>query len=94
MIKKIARRSWSDPKSMQKAVSVYEKVLEFQPRAVGINRMRAPCISLEEKLDKYMEKLRLLHEIDGRNHDYLSDLAQCVIDNDLIDQTIGKEIES
>ena len=35
-----------------------------------------------------MAKLRLLHEIDGQNRDYLTDLALCIIDNDLIDQTL------
>ena len=39
-------------------------------------------------LNKYIAKLRLLHEIDGENQDYLTDLAQCIIDNDLIEQTI------
>ncbi len=39
-------------------------------------------------LNKYIAKLRLLHEIDGDNQDYLTDLAQCLIDNDLIEQTI------
>jgi serine/threonine protein kinase len=39
-------------------------------------------------LAKYKAELHLLHEIDGENHDYLTDLAKCVIDNDLIDQTM------
>ena len=39
-------------------------------------------------LHKYMEKLRLLHEIDGRNYDYLKDLAQCMIDNDLVEEAM------
>ena len=40
------------------------------------------------ELQKYMAKLRLLHELDGANHDYLTDLARCVIDNDLIEKTL------
>jgi tetratricopeptide (TPR) repeat protein len=88
VIKKIAQAFLVRSEVNAEAVSVYEKVLEFQPRAVGINRMLSTVYLTRGELDKYMEKLRLLHEIDGKNHDYLSDLAQCVIDNDLIDQTI------
>jgi tetratricopeptide (TPR) repeat protein len=88
IIKKIAQAFLVRSEVNAEAVSVYEKVLEFQPRAVGINRMLSTVYLTRGELDKYMDKLRLLHELDGTNHDYLSDLAQCVIDNDLIEETI------
>ncbi|HMK35264.1 MAG TPA: protein kinase [Desulfomonilaceae bacterium] len=88
IIKKIAQSFLVRSEVNAEAVAVYEKVLEFQPRAVGINRMLSTVYLTRGQLDKYTEKLRLLHELDGKNHDYLSDLAQCIIDNDLIEETI------
>ena len=37
-----------------------------------------------------MARLRILHEIDGENHDYLNDLAICIIDNGLVERTINE----
>jgi tetratricopeptide (TPR) repeat protein/serine/threonine protein kinase len=88
IIKKIAQAYLARSEVNPAAVAVYEKVLEFQPKAVGINRMLSTVYLTRGDLTKYMEKLRLLHEIDGENHDYLSDLAKCVIDNDMIDETV------
>ncbi|MBI5250537.1 MAG: tetratricopeptide repeat protein [Desulfomonile tiedjei] len=88
IIKKIAQMYLARSEVNPDAVAVYEKVLEFQPKAVGINRMLSTVYLTRGDLDKYMDKLRLLHEIDGSNHDYLSDLAKCIIDNDMIDETI------
>ncbi len=88
IIKKIAQMYLARSEVNPDAVAVYEKVLEFQPNAVGINRMLSTVYLTRGDLDKYMEKLRLLHEIDGSNHDYLSDLSKCIIDNDMIDETI------
>jgi len=88
IVKKIAQLFLARSEVNPDAVSVYEKVLELQPRAVGINKMLSTVYLTRGELDKYMAKLRLLHEIDGANQDYLTDLAQCVIDNDLVDETI------
>lgn len=88
IIKKIAQTYLARSEVNPAAVAVYEKVLEFQPKAVGINRMLSTVYLTRGDLTKYMGKLRLLHEIDGENHDYLSDLAKCVIDNDMIDETV------
>lgn len=88
IIKKIAQIFLAHSEVHSDAVAVYEKVLEFQPRAVGVNKMLSTVYLTRGDLQKYMEKLRLLHEIDGAHQDYLTDLAQCIIDNDLIEQTI------
>ncbi|MCL4540298.1 MAG: hypothetical protein M1378_12005 [Bacteroidetes bacterium] len=88
IIKKIAQIFLARSEVNPDAVAVYEKVLEFQPNAIGINKMLSTVYLTRGDLDKYVAKLRLLHEIDGDNQDYLTDLAQCIIDNDLIEQTI------
>jgi tetratricopeptide (TPR) repeat protein len=88
IIKKIAQIFLAKSEVHPDAVAVYEKVLEFQPNAIGINKMLSTVYLTRGDLDKYIAKLRLLHEIDGDNQDYLTDLAQCIIDNDLIEQTI------
>ncbi|AFM22827.1 protein kinase domain-containing protein [Desulfomonile tiedjei] len=88
IIKKIAQLYLARSEVNPEAVAIYEKVLEFQPKAVGINRMLSTVYLTRGELDKYMSKLRLLYEIDGSNHDYLSDLAKCIIDNDMIDETL------
>ncbi len=88
IIKKIAQTFLARSEVHPDAVAVYEKVLEFQPNAVGINKMLSTVYLTRGDLNKYIAKLRLLHEIDGDNQDYLTDLAQCIIDNDLIEQTI------
>ncbi len=88
IIKKIAQIFLARSEVNPDAVATYERVLEFQPKAVGINKMLSTVYLTRGDLDKYMAQLRLLQEIDGANQDYLSDLAQCVIDNDLIDETI------
>lgn len=88
IVKKIAQIYLMRSEVNPDAVATYEKVLEFQPRAVGINKMLSTVYLTRGDLEKYMAKLRLLHEIDGGSHDYLSDLAQCIIDNDLVDETI------
>ena len=88
IIKKIAQIFLSKSQVHPDAVATYERVLEFQPRAVGINKMLATVYLTRGDLDKYMARLRILHEIDGANHDYLNDLAICIIDNGLVEQTI------
>jgi tetratricopeptide (TPR) repeat protein len=88
IVKKIAQIFLARSEVHPHAVETYEKVLEFQPRAVGINKMLSTVYLTRGELDKYMPKLRLLHEIDGQSRDYLTDLALCIIDNDLIDQTL------
>ncbi len=88
IVKKIAQIFLARSEVHPHTVETYEKVLEFQPRAVGINKMLSTVYLTRGELDKYMAKLRLLHEIDGQNRDYLTDLALCIIDNDLIDQTL------
>lgn len=88
IVKKIAQIYLANSEVHSDAVATYEKVLEFQPRAVGVNKMLSTVYLTQGDLEKYTEKLRLLHEIDGPGHDYLSDLAQCVIDNDMIEETI------
>ncbi len=88
IVKKIAQMYLVRSEVNPEAVAVYEKVLEFQPKAIGINRMLSTVYMTQGNLDKYMEKLRLLHELDGANQDYLTDLAQCIIDNDLIDRAV------
>jgi tetratricopeptide (TPR) repeat protein len=88
IIKKIAQIFLARSEVHTDAVATYEKVLEIQPKAVGINKMLSTVYLTRGDLAKYMAKLRLLHQIDGTNHDYLSDLALCVIDNDLIDETL------
>ena len=88
IIKKLAQLYLARSEVNPDAVAVYEKVLEFQPKAIGINKMLSTVYLTRGDLNAYMEKLRVLHEIDGANHDYLTDLAKCVIDNDLVDRTI------
>lgn len=88
LIKKIAQIYLARSEVNPDAVAVYEKVLEFQPKAVGINKMLSTVYLTKGDLNAYMQRLRVLHEIDGRNYDYLSDLARCIIDNDLVEQTI------
>jgi tetratricopeptide (TPR) repeat protein len=88
IIKKIAQIFLSKSQVHPDAVATYERVLEFQPRAVGINKMLATVYLTRGDPDKYMARLRLLHEIDGANHDYMNDLAICIIDNGLVEQTI------
>ncbi len=88
IIKKIAQIYLANSEVNPDAVAVYEKVLEFQPTAVGINKMLRTVYLTRGDLEKYMKKLRLLHQVDGVNHDYLGELAQCVIDNNLFEQTI------
>ena len=88
VIKKIAQALLARSDVHSDAVAVYEKVLEFQPRLVGVNRILATVYLTRGDLEKYMGKLRLLHEIDGQNHDYLSDLAQCIVDNNLTEQAM------
>ncbi|MFZ5868367.1 MAG: protein kinase domain-containing protein [Thermodesulfobacteriota bacterium] len=88
IIKKMAQQFLARSEVTSDAVATYEKVLEFLPRAVGVNKMLATVYLTRGDLPRYMEKLRLLHELDSANHDYLSDLAQCVIDNNLIEETI------
>ncbi len=88
VIKKIAQIYLARSEVNPDAVAVYEKVLEFQPKAVGINKMLSTVYLTKGDLNAYMQRLRVLHEIDGRNYDYLSDLARCIIDNDLVEQTI------
>ena len=88
IIKKVAQTFLTNSQVHPDAVATYEKVLEFQPRAVGVNKILSTVYLTRGQLDKYMAKLRLLHEIDGTNHDYLNDLAACVIDNDLVESTI------
>lgn len=88
IVKKIAQLYLARSEVNPDAVAVYEKVLEFQPKAVGVNKMLSTVYLTRGDLEKYMEKLRLLHEIDGKNHDYLADLARCIVDNQLVDQTL------
>lgn len=88
IVKKIAQLYLARSEVNPDAVAIYEKVLEFQPKAVGVNKMLSTVYLTRGDLQKYMEKLRLLHEIDGRNHDYLAELARCIVDNKLVDQTI------
>ncbi len=88
IVKKIAQLYLARSEVNPDAVAIYEKVLEFQPKAVGVNRMLSTVYLTKGELEKYMEKLRLLHEIDGRSHDYFADLARCIVDNKLVDQTI------
>ena len=88
VVKKIAQIYLARSEVNPDAVAVYEKVLEFQPKAVGINKMLSTVYLTKGDLEAYMERLRVLHEIDGRNHDYLSDLARCIVDNDLVEETI------
>lgn len=88
IIKKLAQIYLARSEVNPDAVAVYEKVLEFQPKAVGINKMLSTVYLTRGDLRAYMERLRLLHEIDGKNHDYLTELAKCIIDNNLVDQTI------
>lgn len=88
IIKKMAQQFLARSEVTPDAVATYEKVLEFHPRALGVNKMLATVYLTRGDLARYMEKLSLLHELDSANHDYLSDLAQCVIDNNLIEETI------
>jgi tetratricopeptide (TPR) repeat protein len=90
IIKKVAQIFLSKSQVHPDAVATYERVLEFQPRAVGINKMLATVYLTRGDLDKYMARLRILHEIDGGNHDYLNDLAICIIDNGLVERTINE----
>jgi tetratricopeptide (TPR) repeat protein len=88
IIKKIAQIYLARSQVNDDAVAVYEKVLEWQPKAVGVNKLLSTVYLTRGDLQNYMTKLRLLHEIDGRNHDYLTDLARCVVDNDLVEKTM------
>ena len=88
VIKKIAQIYLSRSEVTPEAVEVYERLLELQPKLVGVNKMMSTVYLTRGELQKYMAKLRLLHELDGANHDYLTDLARCVIDNDLIEKTL------
>ncbi len=88
VIKKIAKIFLSRSEVTDDAVAVYERLLELQPKMVGVNKILSTVYLTRGDLEKYMEKLRLLHEIDGKNHDYLTDLAKCVIDNDMVEETI------
>jgi tetratricopeptide (TPR) repeat protein len=88
IIKKMAQLYLARSEVNPDAVAVYEKVLEFQPKAVGINKMLSTVYLTRGDLEAYMARLRVLHEIDGRSHDYLTDLAKCIIDNDLVEGTI------
>jgi tetratricopeptide (TPR) repeat protein len=88
IIKKIAQGFLARSEVHPEAVAVYEKVLEFQPRLVGVNKILSTVYLTRGDLEKYTEKLRLLHEIDGQNHDYLADLAQCILDNQLVEETM------
>lgn len=88
IIKKIAQIYLARSEVNPDAVAVYEKVLELQPKAVGINKMLSTVYLTRGDLEAYMRRLRVLHEIDGRNHDYLSDLARCIVDNDLVEESI------
>jgi tetratricopeptide (TPR) repeat protein len=90
IIKKVAQIFLSKSQVHPDAVAIYERVLELQPRAVGINKMLATVYLTRGELDKYMARLRILHEIDGENHDYLNDLAICIIDNGLVERTINE----
>jgi len=88
VIKKIAQIYLSRSEVTPDAVAVYERLVEMQPKLVGVNKMLSTVYLTRGELQKYMEKLRLLHQLDGANHDYLNDLARCIIDNDLIEQTL------
>ncbi|MBI5570878.1 MAG: tetratricopeptide repeat protein [Desulfomonile tiedjei] len=88
IIKKIAQSYLARSEVHPEAVQVYERVLEIQPKAVGINKMLSTVYLTRGDLHGYMARLRVLHEIDGKNYDYLTDLAVCVVDNDLIEETI------
>jgi tetratricopeptide (TPR) repeat protein len=88
IIKKIAQIYLARSQVHPDAVAVYEKVLEWQPKAVGVNKLLSTVYLTRGDLSNYMAKLRLLNEIDGRNHDYLTDIARCVVDNDLVEETM------
>ena len=88
IIRKIAQIYLMRSEVHPEAVSVYEKVLELQPHAVGVNKILSTVYLTRGDLHKYMDKLKLLHQIDGQNYDYLKDLAQCLIDNDLVDDAL------
>ncbi|MFH0821138.1 MAG: tetratricopeptide repeat protein [Pseudomonadota bacterium] len=90
IVKKIAQLYLARSEVHPDAVAAYEKVLEFQPNAVGVNKILATVYLTKGDLHKYMEKLRLLHEIDGKTHDYLLDLAICMVDNELVAQALGE----
>jgi tetratricopeptide (TPR) repeat protein len=90
IIKKIAQIYLARSEVNPDAVSIYEKVLEIQPNAVGVNKMLRTVYLTKGELQKYMNSLWHLHEIDGANHDYLGELAQCVVDNNLVEQTMAE----
>jgi tetratricopeptide (TPR) repeat protein len=90
VIKKIAQALLARSEVHSDAVAIYEKVLEFQPRLVGVNKILSTVYLTRGDLEKYMGKLRLLHEIDGEHHDYFNDLAQCVVDNNLAEVVMGE----
>ncbi len=90
IIKKIAQIYLARSEVNPDAVSVYEKVLEIQPNAVGVNKMLRTVYLTKGELEKYMQSLRHLHEIDGANHDYLGELAQCIVDNELIENAMAE----
>ncbi len=89
IIKKIAQQFLGRSEVTDAAVATYEKVLEFQPNAVGVNKMLATVYLTKGQTEKYMSTLRSLIELDppGKK-DYLVQLAQCIIDNKLMEQTI------
>jgi tetratricopeptide (TPR) repeat protein len=88
IIRKIAQTFIARSHVHPEAVAVYEKVLEFQPNAVGVRRVLSTVYLTRGDLPRYMAELRTLHEIDGENKDYLTDLARCVIDNNLVEETM------
>ncbi len=88
IIRKMAQMYLMRSEVHPNAVAIYEKVLETQPHAVGINKILSTVYLTRGDKDKYMEKLRLLHQVDGENYDYLKDLAQCMIDNELVDEAL------
>lgn len=90
IIKKIAQIYLARSEVNPDAVSIYEKVLEIQPNAVGVNKMLRTVYLTKGELEKYMHSLRRLHEIDGANHDYLGELAQCIVDNELIENAMAE----
>ncbi|MEW6348013.1 MAG: tetratricopeptide repeat protein [Thermodesulfobacteriota bacterium] len=89
IIKKIAQQFLGRSEVTEAAVATYEKVLEFQPNAVGVNKMLATVYLTKGQTEKYMTTLRSLIDLDppGKK-EYLVQLAQCIIDNRLMEQTI------
>lgn len=88
IIKEMAKHYLARSEVHPDAVLVYERVLESHPKAVGVTKMLKTVYLTRGDLERYMETLRRLHEIDGRNEDYLGELARAVIDNNLIEETL------